>query len=426
MKEVVEKIEALQKDWADFKKSNDEKIKALETKGHADPLLTEKIEKNNAAMTKLESEIKELKIAANRTARTEATQEAEEKAAHLHQNYKGVRGAEFLFNEGKFNKEKERTYKAAMAKYMVGDIGSLTQAEAQVLNEGKQMIVGNDSQGGYLVRPEVAELVMTVMQEISVMRPFADVRTISSDALEFPTKNGAPGYNWVGEVGAHSETANRNFGLGRIPVHELQAQPKVSQKFLDDASINVEQEVGEEAAEAFALGEGNAFFNGNGVSKPRGFLTYAAGTGLAQIQQVNSGAAADVTFDGIMDLVAALKKVYQPAAMFFLARATLNEVRKLKDSTGQYLWSPALDKNVPAAILGYGYEEAEEMPSVSASSLPIAFGDFKRGYRIVDRMGMRLLRDPYTAKPFVLFDYTKRVGGDVVVHEAIKLQKISV
>jgi len=209
----------------------------------------------------------------------------------------------------------------------------------------------------------------------------------------------------------------------------MAAKPKASQKLLDDAFVNVEAWLAEKVGEKFARTEATAFVSGDGVNKPRGILTYTAGDGFEMIEQIVSGAAADIsaanTADGLINLVMSLKAPYKAGAAFLMERATVKAVRKLKDTQGQYFWQPSLTAGNPDMIMGFPVYEADDMETIGANALPIAFGNFKVGYQIVDRFGIRTLRDPYSAKPYVEFYTTKRVGGGVKNFEAIKLLKCS-
>jgi HK97 family phage major capsid protein len=289
----------------------------------------------------------------------------------------------------------------------------------------KALSVDSDPDGGYLVRPEVSSEIVKKVFESSPVRELASVQTISSDALEIIEDLDEAASGWVGERQARSETDTPQIKKIVIPAHELYANPKASQKLLDDAQVNIESWLQEKVSSKFARDEATAFVTGNGVLKPMGFLSYAAGTGFNQVEQVNSGDANLVTDDGLLDLQGALKEDYQANATWLLKRSTLTAIRKLKDGDDNYVWQPGIANGVPSLILGKPYRLANDMPAVAANALSIAYGDFKMGYQIVDRVGIRVLRDPYTAKPYILFYTTKRVGGAVKNFEAIKIQKIA-
>jgi HK97 family phage major capsid protein len=259
------------------------------------------------------------------------------------------------------------------------------------------------------------------------MRAYASVQVISSDALEglFDLNEASSG--WVAETDTRAVTNTPQLGKWRIPVHELYAKPSATQKLLDDASINMEAWLASKVAEKFARDESTAFVTGNGVARPRGFLTYANGTTLpGTIEQVKTTvngafAAAPSGGDVLFNALYGLKAQYRANATWFMNRTTTALVRKLKDSDSAYLWTPGIAAGQPASLLGYPTASFEDMPSPATGTLSIAVGDMREAYQIVDRIGIRTLRDPYSNKPYVEFYTTKRVGGDVVNFEALKL-----
>jgi HK97 family phage major capsid protein len=262
--------------------------------------------------------------------------------------------------------------------------------------------------------------------ETSDIRRVASVQTIGTDALEGIFDLNEASFGWVGETASRPATATPQIGKWRIPVHEMYAMPIVSQKLLDDASFNPEQWLADKLADKFARAENDAFVNNTTNVKPRGFLTYAAGTTLpGTVEQVNSGSASTVTGDGLMNLVFALKTAYRQRAQFGMHRLTVAEIRKLKDSQNRYLWDPGVNGLTQQNVLGYAINEFNDMPVPAANALAIVFADWKEFYQVVDRVGVRVLRDPYTNKPYVQFYATKRTGGDVVNFEAGKIQKFS-
>ena len=232
------------------------------------------------------------------------------------------------------------------------------------------------------------------------------------------------GAGHVGETQPRTETSTPQFKMIEIPVHEIYAEPKATQTFLDDASINVESWLAGKVAEKFARLENTDFVSGNGVVKAKGFLSYDAGTGFGQIQQVETNASGVIAADDMMSLFYELKTAYVNGAKWFMKRETIKKLRLLKDLENRYLWAPGLDGNASSTFLGHEIVEFADMPAVAASALSIAWGDMKQGYQIVDRIGIRTLRDPFTQKPFIKFYTTKRVGGGVKNFEALKLLKI--
>jgi len=239
---------------------------------------------------------------------------------------------------------------------------------------------------------------------------------------------------WVGEKQSRGNTDEADIGKWRIPVHEQFAQPRATQKLLDDANVSVESWMNGKVVDIMSRTENTAFVTGSGVLKPRGFLTYSHGapskSDYEKIEQVASGKAGDFTAsnpgDKLIKLTFRLKAAYRANAKWVMSRFTFEEARKLKDGQGNYLWLPDFSSNpTMGRLLGFPIVEAEDMPQMAADSLSIAFGDFKKGYQIVDRTGFRVLRDPYTDKPNIKLYTTKRVGGDVADFDAIKLMKFA-
>lgn len=292
--------------------------------------------------------------------------------------------------------------------------------------EHKVLQVGSDPDGGYWVTPAMSARIVGQVWESSPLRSLADVQSISTDALEIPTDFGEFGAGWVGETEARPETTTSQTGVMRINVHEQYAMPKATQKLLEDAAIDVEGWITRKVADKFARVEATSFILGTGVKQPRGILTYPAGSTLpGTIEQVPSTDAAGLKTDGFINTMISLKEPYESGAVWLMRRATVGATMLLKDGDGQYIWRAGLEAGRPSVILGYPVRQAADMPAVAAGTLPVAFGNFREGYTIVDRLGITTLRDPYTAKPFVLFYSRRRVGGDVVNFEAIKLMKVS-
>lgn len=406
--EIEQKINDLGKAFEQFKQANDARLKEIQEKGHADPILEEKVTKANAEVSRLDKELAEMKTAFNRKPMFTAE---EAKEAYRHGEYKGLMPS--LFQEGKFNHQADQEYKEAFLGFMRRG------------HEGKSLSVGADPDGGYLVRPAVSDRVIQKVFETSPLRQIAAVQQISTDALDIMTDLNEASGGWVGETGSRTETNTPQIGKRQIPVHELYANPAATQKLLDDAAMDMEAWLAGKVADKFSRMENTAFVSGNGVGKPRGFTTYAAGTSDQQIEQVVSGSAGAVAADGLMNLFYSLKAPYRANATWGMERATLTKIRQLKGSDNNYLWQPGLSAGTPSTLLGRPVLEMDDMPSVAADALAIVVADFREAYQIVDRVGIRTLRDPYSNKPYVHFYTTKRVGGDVVNFEAIKLQKLS-
>lgn len=422
IKKAASAIDALHAGFEEFKKANDERLAQIEKKGSADVVTEAKLQKIEADLEKAQKIADEAVLASKRQSRvvTDANGDAvdlDRKAqdwASMNARRRGTVAGEFRAND-------MDGYKAAFDTFL------RKGEEVMGPDERKALSVGTDPDGGYVVNPDLSGRIVMKVFESSPMRAYASVQVISSDALEglFDLNEASSG--WVGETDSRAETNTPQLGKWRIPAHELYAKPKATQKLLDDASINMEAWLASKVAEKFARDEANAFVVGNGVNKPRGFLTYSSGTTLpGTIERFDTGvngafAAAPNGGDVLINALYGLKQQYRANATWFMNRATLKLTRKLKDSDGAYLWSPGIAAGQPASLLGYPVASFEDMPDPATDSLSIAVGDMREAYQIVDRIGIRTLRDPYSAKPYVEFYTTKRVGGDVVNFEAIKL-----
>lgn len=378
--------------FAEFKTANDSRLKAIETKGYAPADVEQKVKELNDKISEYETQLKQIKTAMNRPAQG------------------GEQG-------GEQKSEKQLQYEKSFKGYLRK--GGSDQ-------EVKALSSDSEQDGGLLVTPEMSSEIIKTVFETSEMRQHASVQTISSSSLQILEDLEELGVGWVGEVQARPETSTPQLKMIEIPVHEIYAEPKATQTLLDDASVNVESWLAGKVAEKFARTENTAFVAGDGSMKPKGFLSYGAGVGFGLIEQVVSGSAAAIIPDSLINLIYGIKSAYKANAKFFMKRATIKELRVFKDLENRYLWAPGLDGNSSGSILGYDIVEFNDMPVVEANALPVAFGDMKQAYQIVDRIGVRVLRDPFTAKPYIKFYTTKRVGGGVKNFEALKLLKCSV
>lgn len=394
MNEIKQLVDELNHAFSEHKVQNDQRLADLEKNGRVDPLLEQQV-------NRISSEIQDL---------TDMKQGLEKIQTQL--NRPG-----FEFGSGSLDPLAEKK-KAAVEKY-------LRKGEARMsADEIKFLSSQQDADGGYWVTSGMSDKVISKVFETSPMRNIATVETISTDALEIPNDLSEANAAWTTEEGARSETNTPTIGIVSIPVHELYAMPKSTQTLLDDSRIDVENWLAGKVADKFSRLENAAFINGDGSGKPTGLLTYPAGTtNPGQVQQVNSGSASSLTADGLRSLVYALNSAYLKNGRWLMNRGTVEEISKLKDSNGQYLWQPSLEAGELQTLLGYPIERMEDMPAVAANSLSLAFGDFHSAYTIVDRVGVRVLRDPFSAKPFVLFYTTKRTGGDVTNYEGFVIQK---
>ncbi len=314
---------------------------------------------------------------------------------------------------------KDKEYSAAFNAHMrKGDVQA-------AMNKGEA------EEGGYLTPVEWDRTITDQLRNESPMRELSQVQPTSKAGWKKLFNMGGTGSGWVGETDDRPESATptlKELGFGH---GEIYANPAATQQLLDDAEINIESWLSAEVQAEFAEQEGAAFISGDGVNKPAGILTYVVGGSNAAkhpfgaIKVINSGAAADISSDAVLDLIYGLPKKYRQNARFLTNNLTIAKLRKLKDGDGNYLWQPSAQAGQPATLHGYGLAEDENMPDVAANATPILFGDYKRGYLIIDRMGVRVLRDPYTKKPYVLFYTTKRVGGGVQNPECLRALKVA-
>jgi HK97 family phage major capsid protein len=297
--------------------------------------------------------------------------------------------------------------------------------------EAKAMASGSGADGGFTVTAEMDAEIGRRLPALSPIRAIATVRTVSSGTFKKPYRLTGPAVGWVGETAPRPQTASPELGELSFPTMELYAMPSATQALLDDSAVDLETWLAEEIELAFALQEGDAFVNGDGVTRPKGFLdapevaesAWTWGSLGHTLSGAAGGFAATGGSDALVDLVYALKPGYRQNGSWVMNRRTQAAVRKLKDTTGAYLWQPPATPAGQASLMGFPLTEVEAMPDMAANARAIAFGDFRRGYLVVDRMGTRVLRDPYSAKPYVLFYVTRRVGGGVQDYDAIKLLK---
>lgn len=320
-------------------------------------------------------------------------------------------------------------HKAAFDAYVRrGDEAGLRELEAKAFSA----TTGAD--GGYLVPPETDNEIGRRVSVVSPMRALSTVRTVSTAVLKKPFATSGLATGWVAETAARPQTATPQLAELSFPTMELYAMPAATQALLDDAAVDIEAWIAGEVDIVFAEQEGDAFIRGDGINKPKGFLSYTAVADntwtWGNLGYVATGAAGAWKTTGpsdtLVDVIYALKAGHRQNGTFMMNRKTQSDVRKFKDADGNYLWRPPASAGQPASLMGFPIAEAEEMPDVGANALAVAFGDFRSGYLVVDRAGVRILRDPYSAKPYVLFYTTKRVGGGVQNFEAIKLVKFAV
>lgn len=387
-----------------FKETNDARLAAIEGRAPGDVLTEEKLARIDAALDTARTRLDRLTLDGRRPPLGSG--------APLGQGGPAPRDGASL------------EHKAAFDLYVrSGESGGLKRLEAKALSAGS----GPD--GGYLVPAEVERMVLTRLAALSPIRSLATVRVISGGQYKRAVSVRDAVSGWVAETAPRPQTDSPVLSELTFPAMELYAMPAATQTLLDDAVVDIDAWLADEVESAFAEQEGTAFVTGNGVSRPRGFLTYELVANTAWVPGkigtvatgVSGGFAAANPSDVLFDLVYALRAGYRQNATFVMNRRLQSTIRKFKDADGNYLWQPPLAADRAATLLGFPVAEAEAMPNAGANSLSLAFGDFRRGYLVVDRAGLRVLRDPYSAKPYVLFYTTKRVGGGVQDFDAIKL-----
>ncbi len=388
----------LMRAFDEFRATNDARLAELERRGSADALTEEKLKRLDEALDAQQRKLEEI---ARKAARPPLA--AAETAAH------DARAEE---------------HKQAFEAYVRrGDASRLLTLEEKALS------AGSDPDGGYLAHDELERRVERLLADASPIRAIAGHRRISAGVYRKPFATTRAATGWVGETAARPQTATPTLAELTFPAMELYAMPAATQTLLDDAAVNIGEWLAEEVITAFAEQETDAFVNGDGVTRPQGFLSVPtvadASWSWGSLGTLKTGV--DGAFpssspsDVLVDLVYALKSGYRQNATWVMNRRVQAQIRKFKDANGNYIWQPAASPAARPTLMGFPVVEVENMPDLAAGSLSIAFGDFRRGYLVVDRTGVRVLRDPYSAKPYVLFYTTKRVGGGVQDFAAIKL-----
>jgi len=401
--ELKETIQALGKAFDAFKAENDARLKEIEKKGAADPLLTEKVDKINADIAQISALKKQLDTLETAVAQGQFP------------------------GGGKNELDRVKAqHKDAFAKFFrKGAEGGLRDLEVQA---GLSTL--SDPDGGFLVPEDYEQAIDRVALSVSAMRRLATVRTIGTDTFKKLVNQGGASAGWVGEKGARAETNTPTLTEIAINTKEIYAMPAATQTLLDDSRVDIAGWLADEVSIEFSEQESEAFINGNGVEQPKGIAAYAMAANSSyvwgKVGYITSGNTSLVNdLDKLIDLQHALKPVYRNGAAWLMNDATLATIRKMKDGDGNYIWVPGLKDGAPDTLLGKPVEIDDNVDDIAANKYPIFFANFKRAYLIIDRQGVRVLRDPYTSKPYVLFYTTKRVGGGIVMYEAIKALKVS-
>ncbi len=395
---IAEAIDGIQRTFNEFQTKNDERLVEIENRGSADVVVEEHVDRINASIAEQQTQI----------------DEANEALAALQVGGTGAGGTA----DERQRAQNSVDFRAFMARGTRNGIMAAVQTD-------------DDEAGGVAVTPEVERNISRVLGEATVMRRLASVLSISAAEYKKLVSLGGATSGWVAEREARAETSTPTLSALKFSAHEIYAMPGATQWALDDVDFNVEFWLADEIRTEFSEAEGTAYVTGDGDTQPRGFLDYNnvanASYEWGKIGYIASGTSGgfDTTNPGdeILDLIYALKSAHRQNAQFLTGTTTLATMRKFKDGDGNYMWQPSAQQGEPSLFMGYSVEEDDNMPILAANSLSLAFADWKRAYLIVDRVGTRVLRDPYTSKGNVLFYTTKRVGGGVQNYEAIKLMK---
>jgi HK97 family phage major capsid protein len=423
--DMASAIEKIAVGFEEYKKTNDERLADLAKRGASDPVTDEKLRRLDAHLDSVAELKKRLEQAETRAARPGQNGERGGRVAPEQDEYRSA-FLDWMRNPTDFARQQRmQTSRAALE--AKAKSGGIEQRAAQV-------ITSTGSAGGFALPEEIESTIARLMVDISPIREIATVRTVStSDYKELFDVNGAA-FEWVGEGGTRSQTNTPDLAEVVPTMGTASARPRASEESLDDLFFDVEGWLAMSVAEALAAGEGAAFVGGNGTNRPTGFLagptpvtTSDASRAFGTLQCIVSAQAAAMptTPDVFYDMIYALRARYRANARWVTSKAVLSSLRKYKDTTNAYLWQPSLSAGQPETFLGYGITEAEDMPAVGAGTFPLAIGDFREGYLIVDRVGLRITRDEITLPGFVQWYVRRRVGGRLRNTQAIKLLRIS-
>jgi len=402
---IKQAIDTLATNFEEYKSVLKEVAKQ-EAKGAVDPLLREQLNRTNEALSIAED-----------------AKEKAEKGLLITQRF------EALKSEVKsMDPEQAKQRREWLDIFRKGDIQNPKNTKfADSLEIGKKSFSSSSNpDGAFGIIPYLDRAILQIMKEVTPMRRLASQITISNtDEYKRPVSIDNDDVYWADDHASRTHTEPNQYKVLSIKVGNLVANVKVPQNLIEDVYFDLEQDIINQTARKYEYREGKEFIDGDGVEKPKGILKYPAGTNWGQIEQIALGASNSITYDGLINLVYSVKDRYEARSAFMMHRTTVAELRKLATASGQPLWQPSLIPGQPSTFLGYPIHRAPNMPVVATNSLAIIFGDFSEGYKIVDRLGITLLRDPYSEHPNVCFKFTKRVGGGVENFEAIKIGKIS-
>ena len=399
--EVGSALDAFMQAFEQFKEANDARLNEIDRKLSADVVTEEKVSRLNSALDKQEKALNHLLIGMNRP----ELETTAFKAAHHGEHREGF----------------ERYVRK-------GDLTHLSSHEEKALS------ASSDNAGGYIVPEEIDSRIHSLLRAVSPIRGIATVRRSSAGTYKSTLARTDIEASWQSETAARAETDTPTIEEIDIPSGELYALPAATQTILDDAEIDIGEWLAQELQTVFGIKESTAFVSGDGTNKPKGFLSYTKTRQSGSLawnhvgyvaSGVNGNFAATNPSDKLLELVYALKAPYRANARWVMSQSALAMIRKFKDGDKNYIWQPSLKAGQPSTLMGFPVVESEDMPAIANGSFSVAFGDFRQGYLILDRTGTRILRDPYSKKPYVLFYTTKRVGGGVRNFEAIKLMKFA-
>ena len=426
MTEIKNLVEAQNRAWEEFKKTNDERLAKL-AKGEAVADLEAKLAKMNTSLTEAGNELKQLTLKSQRPGRSA---EGEEKAERELKSF-NAKAQAVAIEAGRgfspLDADAYASYKSALSTYVRKGLDGMTADERKAIN------VGSNPQGGYLVGEEMESGIDRVVRRYSAMRQIATVRAIGQATYKKLVKtSGTSGGTRGGEKTAPTEGTSPNWSELEFRPGTYLSDQRITSEALEDAVQDVEADLMEEVGIEFAEMEGTDFISGDGVNGPRGLTDYTivanASYAWGKIGYIASGGAAGFAAsnpsDALIDLQHGLKRQYRAGAVWTMNDATLGTIRKFKDGQGLYLWAPSmLQEGAVGQLLGHPVVTDDFMADLGSNTYPVAFGDFRRGYYVIDRRGMAMLRDPFTAVPYVKFVARRRVGGGVANFEAIKLLK---
>jgi HK97 family phage major capsid protein len=395
--EVKTAVETLGKTFESFKEANDERLAQVEAKGTADPVTEAKLSKIEKDMDKFA----DMEISMKAQAETQK------------QNQESMAKLETIISRPGFGNDSKIESKQVQVfdKWLRKGKENLSPDEVKVLT------VGNDSTAGYLAPPEYVRELIKGIVEYSPIRSIARIRSTSQRSIQVPKRTGEFTAQWVAEQGTRSETTGYTVGLDEIAAHELYALIDISEMELEDSVFNLEAEMNSEFTEQFAKAEGAAFVSGDSIGKPEGILT-----GLPVARSQTSIANDVLSGNDLINAAHNVKAEYARNGSFIMSRSTLAAVRKLQDTAGQYIFQPGVyTMGVGSNILGHPIVECTDMPAIANGSVPVVFGDFRRGYMIVDRTTLSIMRDPFTQANTgnVRYIARRRVGGQVILDEAL-------